>query len=102
LIRQPTAAVHDAVRQIGHALLRGGRPEQASQNLELHVTDAALDAQVTLDGVLEQTADLDEREVGRQLVWIEGGRHGPRTACFEFAAVLPCASNMKQLIQRTM
>jgi hypothetical protein len=57
---------------------------------------------VTLDGVLEQTADLDEREVGRQLVWIEGGRHGPSIACFKFAAVLECwcASNLKQLTER--
>src|SRR5262249_39848449 len=50
--------------------------------------DPALEAQVPLDGVLEQAADLDEREVRRELVGVERGRHRPSIACSQFETVV--------------
>ncbi len=64
LVGEPAAAVDDAIGQVGHALLAGRRSGEPRQDLELHVTDSTVDTQVLLDGMLEQTADLHEREVG--------------------------------------
>jgi len=44
---------------------------EAGQELELHVAEAALGAEVPFDVVLEQAGGFHQREVGRQLLRIE-------------------------------
>ena len=94
LVRQPAAAVDDPVRQVRHPQAAVRRVPQGRQQLELHVAQVAGVAELLLDGVPEQAADLDQGEVGAEFIGAERAC-GRRSAashqcrCFDFEAAFP-------------
>ena len=74
LVGEPAAAVHDAVGQIGHPQPALGRVHQAGQDLELHVAQVTVGAQMLVHRVLEQAADLHQGEVRAELLRVQAGR----------------------------
>jgi hypothetical protein len=71
LVGEPAAAVNHPVGEVGHALPARRRVGEPGQDLELHVAEPALVAQLPLDGVAEQAAHLHEGEVGGELLGVE-------------------------------
>ena len=57
-------------------MVSGPRGVEAGQELELHVAEVALGAQLLFDLVLEQADGFGEHEVGPQLLGIEPLRRG--------------------------
>jgi hypothetical protein len=63
LVGEPAAAVHDTVGQIRHPQPALRRVHQPRQDLELHVTEVTVGAQVLVHRVLKKAADLHQSKV---------------------------------------
>ncbi len=71
LVGESATAVDDAIGDVGHALLTAWCVVEAGEDLELDVAQVTLGAQLLFDGVVEEAADLHQREVGGELLGVE-------------------------------